>query len=82
MGQRKQKTVFTAEPEQLEEIKEIVRSGKYQSTSEFLREAIDEKLRRLYRERLTDQMDRYCSEGYTDEDGDLVEIQAFDPDKS
>jgi Arc/MetJ-type ribon-helix-helix transcriptional regulator len=60
----------------------MVRSGKYRSTSEFLREAIDEKLHRLQRERLTEQVERYCSEGYADEDGDLLEAQAFDPDES
>jgi Arc/MetJ-type ribon-helix-helix transcriptional regulator len=59
MGQRKRKAVFTVEPDQLEKISEIVRSGKYKSTSEFLPEAIDEKLRRLHRERLTEQVERY-----------------------
>ncbi len=82
MAQRKQKTVFTAEPEQLKEIGEVVSSGRYRSTSEFLREAIDDKLQRLQRERLADQVDRYCSEGYADEDSDLVEAQAFEPDES
>lgn len=82
MAQRKQKTVFTAEPEQLKEIGEVVSSGRYRSTSEFLREAIDDKLQRLQRERLADQVDRYCSEGHADEDSDLVEAQAFEPDES
>jgi Arc/MetJ-type ribon-helix-helix transcriptional regulator len=80
--QRKQKTVFTADPGQLTDISELVRSGRYKSTSEFLREAIDEKLQRLQRERLAAQVDRYCSEGYADEGRDLVEAQAFDPDRS
>ena len=82
MAQRKQKTVFTAEPEQLKDIGEVVRSGRYRSTSEFLRAAIDEKLQRLQRERLADHVSRYCSEGYADEDRDLVEAQAFEPDNS
>jgi Arc/MetJ-type ribon-helix-helix transcriptional regulator len=81
MAQNKQKAVFTAEPEQLEEIRKVVRSGRYRSTSEFLREAVDEKLQRLRRQRLARQLDRYCAEGYESEDRELVEIQAFDKDK-
>lgn len=80
MAPRKQKTVFTAEPKQLAEIQSFVRSGRYRSSSEFLREAIDEKVQRLYRERLADQLERYCAEGYASEDGDLVELQSFDSD--
>ena len=80
MGQTKRKAVFTAEPAQLEQIEAMVRSGKYRSTSEFLREAIDEKLRRLRRKRLEAQVASYCAEGYGDEDRDLVEFQAFDHD--
>lgn len=82
MAQTKQKTVFTAEPAQLEEIRKVVRSGRYRSTSEFLREAVDEKLRRTRRESLAEQLDRYCTEGYASEDRDLIETQAFDRDKS
>jgi Arc/MetJ-type ribon-helix-helix transcriptional regulator len=82
MAQVKQKTVFTAEPAQLEEILKVVQSGSYRSTSEFLREAIDEKLQRIRRQRLAKQLDRYCTEGYASEDRDLVEVQAFDRDES
>jgi Arc/MetJ-type ribon-helix-helix transcriptional regulator len=78
MVQTKQKTVFTAEPEQLEEIRKVIRSGKYRSTSEFLREAVDEKLQRMRRERLAAQLERYCTEGYACEDRGLEENQAFD----
>jgi Arc/MetJ-type ribon-helix-helix transcriptional regulator len=80
MGQTKKKAVFTAEPTQLEQIEAVVRAGKYRSASEFLREAIDEKLRRLRQERLEAQVASYCAEGYGDEDRDLVEFQAFDRD--
>jgi Arc/MetJ-type ribon-helix-helix transcriptional regulator len=82
MAQTKQKTVFTAEPSQLEEIRKVVRSGKYRSTSEFLREAVDEKLHRMRRQRLASQLEKYCSEGFASEDSDLVEVQAFDQDKA
>ena len=80
MGLTKKKAVFTAEPTQLEQIEAVVRAGKYRSASEFLREAIDEKLRRLRQERLEAQVASYCAEGYGDEDRDLVEFQAFDRD--
>lgn len=82
MGQPKRKTVFTAETEQLEQIRAAVRAGRYRSASELLREAIDEKLERLRRERLEEQVSRYCAEGYGGEDRQLVDIQAFDPDDS
>jgi Arc/MetJ-type ribon-helix-helix transcriptional regulator len=59
-----------------------VRCGKYRSVSEFLREAIDEKLTRMRRRRLEDQVARYCAKGYANEDPDLVRIQAFESDES
>lgn len=73
----KRKTVFTAESEQLERIREVVESGRYRSSSELIREAIDEKLERVRRERLADQVADYCERGYADEDDGLIEIQAF-----
>ncbi len=82
MAQTKRKTVFTAEPNQLKEIQEIIRSGRYRSTSEFLREAIQEKLQRLHLERLSDQIERYCTAGHDDEDRELADVQAFDMEKS
>jgi Arc/MetJ-type ribon-helix-helix transcriptional regulator len=80
VARTKRRTVFTAEPEQLEQIEAFVRSGKYRTASEFLREAIDEKLQRLRRKRLEAQVAAYCAEGYADEDRDLSELQAFDTD--
>ena len=82
MAQPKRKTVFTAEAEQFDQIQAVVRSGRYRSASEFLREAIDEKLARLRREQLADQVERYCSEGSANQDGDLVELQAFEDDEA
>ena len=55
----------------------VVQSRRYRSASELLREAIDEKLERLQRERLATQVDRYCDEGLGEEDLGLVESQAF-----
>lgn len=80
MGAKK-KAVFTAEPEQLEQIQEIVRRGRYRTTSEFLREAIDEKLERLSRDFLAEQVARYCVEKYADEDAGLIAEQAFDEER-
>jgi Arc/MetJ-type ribon-helix-helix transcriptional regulator len=71
MGHTKKKTVFLAEPAQWEQIEAMVQSGKYRSASEFLREAIDEKLRRIQRERLDAQVASYCAQGYGNEDRDL-----------
>ena len=82
MAQTKQKAVFTAEPNQLEEIQEVVRSGRYGSTSEFLREAIDEKLQRLRLERLAEQVEHYCTAGLDGEDRELVDLQALGREKS
>lgn len=77
MATPKRKTVFTAEPEQLERIREVVDSGHYRSSSELIREAIDEKLERVRRERLAEQVNDYCDRGYADEDEGLIEIQAL-----
>lgn len=78
MAPKKQKTVFTANQDQVRQIRLVVQSRRYRSASELLREAIDEKLERLRRERLTAQVDRYCAEGPADEDIGLIENQAFD----
>ncbi|MSP61576.1 MAG: hypothetical protein EXR72_14800 [Myxococcales bacterium] len=77
MAQKKRKAVFTAEPGQWAELEEIVRSGSYRSASEFLREAIDEKLARIRRARLAEQVARYCAAGHGGEDHDLIAAQAM-----
>ena len=59
----------------------IVQSRGCRSASELLREAIDEKLERLRRERLAAQVDRYCDGRLGDEDVGLVESQAFDRER-
>lgn len=76
----KKKAVFTAEPEQLDEIEAVVRSGRYKSTSAFLREAIREKLARIRRERLEKQVAQYCAEADSLDDAGLIGIQAIDDD--
>lgn len=77
----KKKAVFTAEPEQIDQIQEMVRRGKYRSSSEFLREAIDEKLDRLRGDLLAEQVARYCRSRYADEDEGLIVRQAFDEEE-
>jgi len=78
MAEAKRKAVFTAEPAQLDEIQAVVRSGRFRSSSEFLREAIEEKLARLRRERLAEQVEQYCQEGHAGEDHELAAFQAID----
>ena len=76
MSARKVKTVFTADPVQIAAIDALVQRGRYRTTSEFLREAIDEKLRRLRASRLSDQVTRYVARGHADEDLELIRAQA------
>ena len=78
MAQRKLKAVFTADPEQLSHIQALVRSHRYPTLSEFMREAIDDKLATLQAERLTEQVARYCAAGSTAEDDEWIDAQAFD----
>ncbi len=76
MSARKVKTVFTADATQVAAIDALVQRGRYRTTSEFLREAIDDKLRHLRATRLSDQVARYCASGHADEDDSLVRAQA------
>lgn len=73
--------MFTAEPDQLDQIQEMVRRGRYRSSSEFLREAIDEKLDRLRGDLLAEQVARYCEKSHADEDEGLIARQAFDAER-
>ncbi len=74
------KIVVTAAPEQLDQIRRVVRSGRYRSSSEFLREAIEEKLDRLSGDLLAEQVAGYCERRYAQEDEGLIAGQAFDPE--
>ena len=76
MPTRRLKTVFSAEPRQIERIRLLVRARRYKSPSEFLRAAIDDKLAALDRAALDQQVATYCAEGFADEDRDLLEAQA------
>lgn len=78
MVQTKRKTVFSADATQLEQIQDAVRRGQYRTSSEFLREAIDEKLAKLRRDRLVEQVADYCDAGFAREDEDLIAAQALE----
>ena len=74
---RKQKAVVNADAQHLARIEELVRQGKYKTVSEFVREAMAEKLERLRRVRLQEQVARYHEAGNDEEEADLVAWQAF-----
>ena len=74
----KKRTVFTAEPDQLEQIESLVRDGRYRSASEFLREAIDHRLADIEAMTLAEQVERYCEDGHAAEDVGLIDAQALD----
>ncbi|HXU81765.1 MAG TPA: ribbon-helix-helix domain-containing protein [Polyangia bacterium] len=73
----KAKAVVNAEKQQLLEIERLVKRGDYASVSEFMRQAVDEKLQRLQETRLAEQVARYAAAGHSDEDNELVAAQAF-----
>lgn len=81
MAQRKRKVVFTADPSQLRRIDEHVEAGRYRTTSEFLREAIDDKLSSLHASRLGEEVARYCATDHAGEDEGLIDAQAFEDGK-
>jgi len=82
MAPTKKKTVFNAEPRQLDEIQAVVSTGRFRSVSELLREAIDEKLERLRRERLEAQVESFVAEPTEDWDAGLADLQALDSEET
>ncbi len=74
----KRKAVISADSEDLERIEELVRARRFKTVSEFVRQAMQEKLARFAEARLAEDVARYCAEGRATEDGDLVDAQAFD----
>ena len=77
MPRTKRKAVFSAEADSLARVENLVRRGRYRNLSEFVREAMAEKLQCLRRERLSEQVARYCAAGHAAEDDDLISAQAF-----
>ena len=77
MKPAKQKAVINAERAQLERVQGFIRRGRYRTVSEFVREAVDEKLARLEADRVAEAVERYCAAGHAAEDADLIGAQAF-----
>jgi Arc/MetJ-type ribon-helix-helix transcriptional regulator len=75
MGRRK--AVVSADGAAMAEVERLVREGKYASVSEFVREAVSEKLSRLRRTRLEEQVARYCTTPDERDAEDLVPRQAY-----
>jgi Arc/MetJ-type ribon-helix-helix transcriptional regulator len=72
----KRKTVISAEASDLDRVEALVRARRYRTVSEFVREAIRERLDQIDRMKLAEEVERYCAAGHVDEDLDLVGAQA------
>ncbi len=77
MGTTKKKTVINAEAAQIERVQPLIDGGRYRTLSEFVREAMDEKLQRIEHELIGEAVERYCAAGHAAEDAELIGIQAF-----
>ncbi len=80
MGTSKRKTVFNADSEVLAQARELVEAGQYKTLSEFIREAMAEKIKALHQLRLREAVAQYCAAGHAGEDPELIEAQAVDDD--
>lgn len=69
--------MVSTSPEHVAEVEKLVGAGHYRSVSEFVREAMAEKLERLAAARVAEQVSRYCA---MEQDDDLIAGQAFDAD--
>ena len=74
----KRKAVISAEADDLARVEALVRARRCKSVSEFVRQAMQEKLARLADARLAEDVARYCAAGHAAEDADLVGAQALD----
>ncbi|MCC7534623.1 MAG: hypothetical protein IT379_00335 [Deltaproteobacteria bacterium] len=81
MVTRKTKAVVSADADDWQRVESLVGQGRYLSASQFVREAVAEKLARLDAATLDAAVQRYVEMGYATEDVDLVEAQAFDGKK-
>ncbi|MFI5396904.1 MAG: hypothetical protein ACHQ9S_15310 [Candidatus Binatia bacterium] len=70
--------MINAEASQIERVQPLIEAGRYRTLSEFVREAMDEKLQRIEREQIAEAVERYCAAGHAVEDPDLIDVQAFD----
>ena len=74
----KRRTVVNADATDLRRVEDLVASGRYRTVSDFVREAVHEKLARAEDALLEDEVARYCAAGHAGEDQDLIPAQAFD----
>lgn len=72
---------MSADERDLEVIGGLVRSGKYETVSEFIRRAVSEKLERERASQLAEEVARYVSAEDSEDDDDLVNAQAFDDER-
>ncbi len=77
MGTTKKKTVVNAEAAQIARVQPLIDGGRYRTLSEFVREAMDEKLKRIEHELIGEAVERYCAAGHAAEDIELIGAQAF-----
>ncbi len=73
----KQKAVVNAEKAQLDRVRRLIEDGRFRTLSEFVREAVDEKLARVEQDRVAEAVERYCAAGHAEEDLDLIDAQAL-----
>ena len=74
----KRKAVVNAYHEHLRQVEGLIQSGSYRSLSEFVRDAMGEKLERLAADRVAEQVAQYCALETHDGDDDIRAEQAFD----
>jgi Arc/MetJ-type ribon-helix-helix transcriptional regulator len=74
----KRRTVVNADAAQLADVEALVERGLYGSVSEFVRQAMADKLAQLRQGRLAEAVAAYCAAGHAVEDLDLLEGQALD----
>lgn len=74
----KRRTVVNSEPRQIERAMALVQRGRYRNLSDFVREAVAEKLARVEDELLEDEVARYCAAGHAGEDAELIPMQHLD----
>lgn len=78
----RKKAVISADPAALADVEALVREGKYATVSEFVREAMADRLTRIREARIAEQVARYCAGGGNVEDDDSpIAGQAFPGDE-
>ena len=73
----KEKVVFSTDPRQILELREVVQTGRYRTLSEFVRQAIDEKLAGERTRALVHEVERYVAAARDTEEPGLIAAQAW-----